>query len=129
MDIITKVVFVFLKRICAGSSVCVAQTTCRHCHLQTVCFFQRRFIKKMFARALLGADLAQPLLRSSKVWRGLNTTTHHHRLPPPSTTTTHRLRPPPTTVHHHHRRTPPLVYLRSLHMLKKQTFFLQTVEV
>ncbi|MFS7916447.1 hypothetical protein Hanom_Chr02g00177211 [Helianthus anomalus] len=101
----SKVVFVFLKNICAGSYVYVAQTTRRHCHLQTVCFFEDISLKTS-VRALIGAHLAQPLLRSSKVCKGLNTTTTiHYR--PPHTTVHHHFHhlPPPTTVHHHRRYT------------------------
>ncbi|KAJ0536387.1 hypothetical protein HanIR_Chr09g0441031 [Helianthus annuus] len=100
--------------------------------------FTRRFIKKTFTRALLGADLSQPLLRISKVCRGLNTTTHHHHRPslppsstthhhyrpstpppstthrpPSSTTTIHRPRPPPTTTVHHSRLPPPTITVRT----------------
>ncbi|KAJ0799682.1 putative exostosin [Helianthus annuus] len=79
----------------------------RHADIATrrLFVFPKTFLKKTSARALLGADLVQPLLTSSKVCRGLNTTTahhhHHHSSPPvhhplPSITV---LRPsPPHTV-------------------------------
>ncbi|MFS7937688.1 hypothetical protein Hanom_Chr05g00430641 [Helianthus anomalus] len=44
-----KVLFVFFKKLCAGSSVCAAQTTRRHCHAQTVCFFENVSLKKVCA--------------------------------------------------------------------------------
>ncbi|MFS7988203.1 hypothetical protein Hanom_Chr11g01031911 [Helianthus anomalus] len=39
----TKVMFVFLKKICARSSICVAQTS----YLQTVCFFDGVIKKRL----------------------------------------------------------------------------------
>ncbi|KAJ0535837.1 hypothetical protein HanIR_Chr09g0434971 [Helianthus annuus] len=39
----------FLKKLCAGSSVCVAQTTRRYCHAQTVCFSEDVSLKNVCA--------------------------------------------------------------------------------
>ncbi|MFS8008620.1 hypothetical protein Hanom_Chr14g01274921 [Helianthus anomalus] len=45
----TKVVFVFLKKICADSSVCASQTMHKHCHLWTVCFSEDVSLKNVCA--------------------------------------------------------------------------------
>ncbi|KAK1421454.1 hypothetical protein QVD17_23798 [Tagetes erecta] len=54
-----------IEKVCASSYVCAAQTTRRHCHLQTVCFFEDVSLKRS-TQPLPGVDLDQPLLRFFK---------------------------------------------------------------
>ncbi|MFS7917305.1 hypothetical protein Hanom_Chr03g00187441 [Helianthus anomalus] len=88
----------FFKKFYAASPVCAAQTTRRHCHLQTICFSEDVSLKNVCASS--SWCRLDPTI--SKIFRGLHRVKHHHHhyRPPPTTIVYHNHRPPPTTVHH-----------------------------